>query len=641
MEDPDTLHLVLIDDSPDDRAEIRRMLLLGSQRPIKFREAASGAEGLKVLTESERLPDCVLLDFHLPDMDAIEMLQHLRTEGELTVCPVVVLTGSAGPGSAVIPAGAQDYLSKNWATPEILMRALENAADRYALAKERKRASDELRVSEEFNRTVLQSSPDCVKVLDHHGMIISLNEPGRGLLELDDPSLMIGKPWGNLCPEPGAGQVRSAIAAALRGETARFEQFCPTFKGTPKWWDVQVSPVIRGDGSIERVVAVSRDITESKRVGMELAESARRKDEFLAMLAHELRNPLAPLLTGMEVILASSGDTERVDRIAGMMKRQIDQMAHLIDDLLDVSRINSGKIELQFGQVSLDEVLKQSVEAIQPLIDRFGHQLIIRNEAGDLEFKADRHRLAQVISNLLSNAAKYTPPSGRIELSAKLGPEEMLRISVKDNGKGIPLEHQSRIFDLFDQGAEGPKDGLGIGLTLVKSLVALQAGTIFVISEGPGHGSEFIVELPVRRMAFQPEAPESPSPVAGSARRRILIADDGRTTAEILGMFFEMEGMECRVVYDGHAAVEEAKNFRPHLACFDIGMPVLSGHEAARQVRKFLPEAYLVALSGWGSDDDRRKSEQAGFDEHLVKPASPDDLRKLIGRAFWARQEVG
>ncbi|MCW1913157.1 response regulator [Luteolibacter sp. GHJ8] len=639
MEAPDTLHLLLIEDSPDDRVDVRRMLLQGSERRIRFSEATSGAEALRMLAESERVPDCILLDFNLPDMDAIEILGHLRAGGELTLCPVVVLTGSTNSGSAVLPAGAQDYLSKRWASPEILVRAIENARERYALAVERKRAADLLRVSEEFSRTVLQSSPDCVKVIDRSGRIISLNEPGRCLLELDDPSVMVGREWASFWPEGSVHEVRAAVEGALKGELIRFRQYSPTFKGTAKWWDVQVSPVLRADGSIDTVVAVSRDITESKRVEMHLAEISQRKDEFLAMLAHELRNPLAPLLTGMEVILASPGDTERVNRIAGMMKRQIDQMSHLIDDLLDVSRINSGKIELQMSPVFLDAVLKQSVEATHPLVERSRHQLTVRNDVPELMLTGDHHRLAQVISNLLTNAAKYTPDGGKIELTATTDADGMLNISVKDNGKGIAPEHQVRIFDLFDQGASGPKDGLGIGLTLVKSLVSMHGGSIAVRSEGEGKGSEFIVKLPILTGGAAVEEEKPPLPKEEPSFKRVLVADDGKATADILGMFFEMEGMSCRVVYDGGEAVEEARRFKPDLLCFDIGMPVLNGYEAARRVREILPDAYLVALSGWGAEEDRRKSELAGFDEHLVKPVGPDELRHLLRRAFRASQE--
>jgi signal transduction histidine kinase len=372
----------------------------------------------------------------------------------------------------------------------------------------------------------------------------------------------------------------------------------------------------------------------------ELARADRNKDEFLAMLAHELRNPLAPLLTGMDLLLGTPNDAALLTEIGGMMKRQIGQMAHLIDDLLDVSRINNGKIELQMDAVKLEAVVTQAIESVQPLIGTLRHELVVENSgAGWTLAAADYHRLTQVISNLLSNAAKYTPAGGRIVLNLGQTDDGALRISVRDNGKGISPEHQSRIFNLFDQGASGPKDGLGIGLTLVKSLVEMHGGTITVNSEGEGHGSEFNVEIPglQTRQAAPEETTEAPSSAPG--KLRVLVADDGKSTADILGMFFRMEGMDSEVVYDGDQAAKKAASFHPHLACLDLGMPVVDGYEAARLLREISPDTYLVALSGWGSDEDRKRTAAAGFDEHLVKPVSPDLLRDLLARIS-ARQEM-
>lgn len=362
----------------------------------------------------------------------------------------------------------------------------------------------------------------------------------------------------------------------------------------------------------------------------ELANTDKKKDEFLAMLAHELRNPLAPLLTGIEILLASPGNAGTLEEISGMMKRQIGQMAHLIDDLLDVSRINHGKIELQMESISMAEVVKQAVESVQPFIAEFQHELIVENPDSSLSLNADYHRLTQVVSNLLSNAAKYTPPGGRIVLSVSLVDGGRIRISVRDNGKGIKPEHQARIFELFDQGASGPKDGLGIGLTLVRSLVEMHGGKITVSSQGEGTGSEFVVEVP--GVLSQSSAGGGSEPVSANAsgKVRVLVADDGKSTADILGMFFRMEGMDCEVVYDGAAAVSAAEHFSPDLVCLDLGMPVLDGYQAAARVRELCPQAYIVALSGWGSEDDRRKTCDAGFDEHLVKPVYPDALRQIL-----------
>ncbi len=363
----------------------------------------------------------------------------------------------------------------------------------------------------------------------------------------------------------------------------------------------------------------------------ELARASRSKDQFLAMLAHELRNPLAPILTGMEVLQGNSQDPALVARIGGMIGRQVGHMSRLIDDLLDVSRINTGKIELETGYVRIAEVVQQAAESVQPLLDELGHKLVVENLSPDLGLFADHHRLTQVVSNLLSNAAKYTPRGGRIVLKVD-ETDCSARVSVSDNGHGIDSVDQARVFELFDQGVAGSKDGLGIGLTLVKSIVELHGGSVSLSSEGSGKGSEFVVVLPGADAPAPAPREESAAPLPSSGKFRVLVAEDGKTTADVLGIFFQMEGMECEVVYDGEQAVEAARRSAPRLACFDLGMPVMDGYEAARLVRECCPDAYLVALSGWGTVEDRRKTAEAGFDEHMVKPVKPADLRELIAR---------
>lgn len=361
----------------------------------------------------------------------------------------------------------------------------------------------------------------------------------------------------------------------------------------------------------------------------ELAHASRSKDLFLAMLAHELRNPLAPILTGMEVL---KEDPTQIENIGGMLNRQVGQMARLIDDLLDVSRISTGKIELQTGPVCVANVVRQAVESVQPLIDEAGHSLVVENHADDLYVPGDYHRLTQVVSNLLSNAAKYTPQGGEIFLKVD-SDNETGKIVVRDNGHGIDPEDHARVFELFDQGAAKLKNGLGIGLALVKTLVEMHNGSVSLNSQGEGSGSEFIITLPgaERNTGKSGEDEDSVSPVT-EEKFRVIVADDGQATADVLGMFFRLEGFECEVVYDGKSALEAAQKEAPRLACFDLGMPVMDGYEAARRVREICPDAYLVALSGWGSAEDRQKTAEAGFNEHLVKPVKPDDLRQLLAR---------
>ncbi|MFD0894852.1 response regulator [Luteolibacter ambystomatis] len=383
-----------------------------------------------------------------------------------------------------------------------------------------------------------------------------------------------------------------------------------------------------------------QELQESERklkvANEKLALADRSKDEFLAMLAHELRNPLAPLLAGADLLLASPGNVQTGENIGRMMKRQVGQMARLIDDLLDVSRITNGKIELQKQAVLLSGIFEQAVESVQPQINRMGHHLEVHHSETSLGVSADPYRLTQVVSNLLSNAAKYTPPGGRIRLTAVKSADGKVAISIKDNGRGIRPEDQRSIFNLFDQGSCATEGGLGIGLTLVKWLVEMHGGVVSVRSEGEGRGSEFTIELPAIEIE-PPAVPELVVETGSQEKLRILIADDGESTADILGMFFQMEGMETLVVYDGEKAVKEAESFCPDIACLDLGMPFVDGFAAAREVRKICPDAYIVALSGWGSEADRLKTAAAGFDEHLVKPVSPEDLRSLLTRVTEAK----
>lgn len=382
--------------------------------------------------------------------------------------------------------------------------------------------------------------------------------------------------------------------------------------------------------SRQRLLEVNEKLAGSNAM---LARADRSKDEFLAMLAHELRNPIAPILAGVDILLKAPGDAAMVEKMGHMMKRQTSQMARLIDDLLDVSRITMGKIELQTAELSVAEVIETALESVQPLIGSMGHTFTMENAPAGWRIHGDPHRLAQVIANLLSNAAKYTPRGGKIHLRAAEADGGMLRVSVKDNGKGIRPELQERIFEMFDQGSSGPKDGLGIGLTLVRSLVRMHGGEISVVSGGDGKGSEFSIVLPglVKGDAVK-ESPAAVSPAGASQKLRVLIADDGKPTADILNLFFKMEGMETAVAYDGAQAIDVAKTFRPDLVCLDLGMPTVDGYEAARRIRADHPDAWIVALSGWGSEEDRKRTAAAGFDEHLTKPVNPSDLRALMRR---------
>ncbi len=332
-------------------------------------------------------------------------------------------------------------------------------------------------------------------------------------------------------------------------------------------------------------------------------------------------------------------DPVRMEEIRLTMERQTRQLITLVDDLLDVSRITRGKLELRKCRVRVSEVLRSAVEASQPYLDEARHELIFTAPDKSLSLEADPNRLAQVVSNLLTNAAKYTPEGGRVWLSAEPKGDQ-LRISVRDNGIGIPAEMQSRIFEMFAQ-IESPMDkgnaGLGIGLTLVKSLVDMHGGVVEVRSEGRHRGSEFIVRLPLQDMASasSPSNHEPPVTTTPKAQRKVLIVDDNQDAARLLSLIVKMLGNEVRVAGNGEEALKVAAEFVPEVILMDIGMPRMNGYEAARRIRQepWGRSMMLVALTGWGQDEDKQKTREAGFDVHLVKPAEPAELQILLEKA--------
>ncbi len=363
-----------------------------------------------------------------------------------------------------------------------------------------------------------------------------------------------------------------------------------------------------------------------------LADEDRRKDEFLAMLAHELRNPLSAIASAVDL---ARRDPSR-DQAAwsnDVITRQVGHLTHLIDDLLDVSRIRLGKIHLRKAPLDVSDSIARAVETVRPLIDRKGHALTVSIAPGPLSVEADPTRLEQVVVNLLTNAAKYTDDGGKITLSAARDADSVV-IRVADTGVGIAAEMLPRIFDLFIQ-VEGSLDrsqgGLGIGLTLVQKLVSMHGGTISVSSDGPGQGSEFLIRLPaIDRPSLAPASPPSPSSPR-SASRKVLVVDDNADSARGLARFLKLSGHDVAVAHDGPSAIEVACGFSPEVILLDIGLPGMDGYEVASRLRSGgFPSAVIVAVSGYGQDDDRRRSRDCGIDHHLVKPIDHDQLLAMI-----------
>jgi signal transduction histidine kinase/ActR/RegA family two-component response regulator len=362
-------------------------------------------------------------------------------------------------------------------------------------------------------------------------------------------------------------------------------------------------------------------------------EASRHKDDFLAMLAHELRNPLAPILSAMQVIRRHPDNSDVVQRAREVVERQVRHQAQLLDDLLDVSRITRGLIKLRKSTIDARSAVSAAVEATRPVIDARTHTLAVMLPDEPLRLEADPTRLTQMVTNLLDNAAKYTNPGGHIEVSARHEGAHVV-VSVRDTGIGIPSDLQTRIFDLFTQGdvpIARPLGGLGLGLSLVRNLAALHDGTIDVKSEGPGRGSEFTIRLP----AGKAEGSSGTETASGATARHVLVIEDNADAREMLRMALELDGHRVETAADGTTGVETALRTTPDLVLVDIGLPGLDGYAVARRLRAALGHRVtLVALTGYGQSEDRRRTSEAGFDAHLVKPVDPDVLSRALATGF-------
>jgi PAS domain S-box-containing protein len=433
-----------------------------------------------------------------------------------------------------------------------------------------------------------------------------------------------------------------AAAAAAAGVHGAFG--CPLLVGTQMLGVIEFfSHEIRepDDDLLEMMDTLAGQIgqfIERIQAYAELRESDRRKDEFLATLAHELRNPLAPIRNALQILKMSRVDAATGQQVREVMERQVDQLVRLVDDLLDVSRVMRGKIELRREQVELASVIARGVETAMPLIEVQGHEVSVAVPPDSLILDADPVRLAQVIGNLLTNAAKYTEANGRIWLSVERD-DGHVSLHIRDNGIGIAPDMLPHVFDLFvqlDEAATRSQGGLGIGLTLVKNLIEMHSGTVEAKSAGLGKGSEFIVRLPlssVERPIESGDDGDRQQQKGSSSGHRLLVVDDNEDAANSLALLLRLKGHHVEVAHHGPAALEIAQNYRPDMIFLDIGMPGMDGYEVARRLRQHpdLKDVVLAALTGWGQQEDRRRSAEAGFDHHLVKPPEPKVVESLLG----------
>jgi signal transduction histidine kinase/CheY-like chemotaxis protein len=433
-------------------------------------------------------------------------------------------------------------------------------------------------------------------------------------------------------------QLNAAIAEAIRTRSLfELEHRVRRADGTFGWALSRAVPLVDESGTITEWFGAARDITKRRSAEEALREADRRKNEFLATLAHELRNPLAPMRHGLEIAKKSIEPGSQLQNVIEIMDRQLNHLVHLVDDLMDVGRISTGKIELRRERVSLREVLATSAETGRIAIERRGLTLLVEPGAGELHVMGDFDRLTQVFSNLLSNATKYTERGGRIELRVTQEGDEAVA-SVADTGIGIPARELPGIFELFSQIGEHrsrAEGGLGIGLSLVRKLVELHRGSVSAQSPGTGAGSIFTVRLPLTEAASSEESLQPKAKPNGGQRHRILVVDDNTDAATSLAMLLAGLGHEVDTAFGGHEGVSKAELMRPDLIFLDLGMPRMDGIEAARRVRA-LPEGRditLIALTGWGQEHHQQQTRAAGFNRHLVKPIDPDDLERLLAEA--------
>lgn len=643
--------VVVADDCPEDRADVRRQLLCGSERRYEFVEADTAEATIRAVLDAPRgPPDCLVLDYHLPDADALGVLAALAVPGGGCVCPVVVLTGADEntTGGDVLRAGAQDFLGKGWMTAQSVTRAVENAIERYRMTQELRDREAALRRSEERYRLLADALPHMTWVTRRDHSFEYVNRmltayTGSTLEELGTEG------WETLLHPDDCERLWAELSGPLeRQEPHEAEHRLRWHDGTYRWVLSRAVPMMDASGDMERWVGTTTDIDARKRAeeALQRSEQAlkdadRRKDEFLATLAHELRNPLAPLRTGLEILRRHHREVEdaAVKHAQEMMERQLGHLVRLVDDLLDVSRIRRGMVELRPERVRVGTVLEHGVELGRPLLEAAGHTLAVEAPDASVWVNGDLTRLAQVVGNLLNNAAKYTPHGGRIRLSCEVEGREVV-IRVTDDGIGIAAEMLPRVFDLFaqvDRTIHRAQGGLGIGLSLVRQLVAMHGGTIAAESPGIGWGSTFTVRLPLAPAITAASTRTAPPPEPASSspsHHRVLVVDDNVDGAETLAMLLELSGHEATTAGSGPAALEVARAWHPELVFLDIGLPGMDGYEVARRLRTDPATAglVLVALTGWGSEEDKRRSKAAGFDLHLIKPVGPEVVADVLAR---------
>lgn len=681
-EAPEKVNILVVDDLPEKHVVFRTVLDELDQNIVSAR---SGQEALKFILDMEFA--VILLDVNMPDIDGLETASLIRQYKKSSQTPIVFITAyvdelQARRGYAL---GAVDYIPSP-VVPEVLRSKVrvfvelfrmnrqlqKQAAQREALARSEAartaaedaihradflaEASRVLSRSLNMDDTIAAILELCVPMLGERAILgLSDSEGGVRRLEMhpapraDDPEVFT--PELRLAADEVIREREFRLVAWSNGRAAAV---CPLMAGD----EIRGAlALLARDGFFDSTrVALVREFGGRAAIAMENArlysavqEADRRKNEFLAMLAHELRNPLAPIRNAVHILASAEELPPKLGWARDVIGRQADHMARLIDDLLDVSRIVQGKVAVKPETLQLSTLIERSVEASSPRLGAREQVLDVVLPREPIELEGDAVRLSQVLSNLINNACKFSPPNSRIRLESEFQDGE-LQIAVKDEGAGIAPEFLPHMFDLFaqaDQSLDRSQGGLGIGLTLVKHLVELHGGRVSASSEGLGKGAQITVTLPARVSTHPVEAaaPAGPRPPAahGAAASRILVVDDLAPSAETLMTLLEMEGFEVRVAHEGQDALRIAREFRPQVVLLDIGLPGMNGFEVAHGLRsqEESKDALLIALTGYGEAESRTRSAQAGFDFHMVKPADVDLLLTMLSDPQEARRAVG
>lgn len=638
MNNPTASLILNVDDNDGARYTKSRILM---QAGFDVIEAATGTEALERARVS--MPDLVLLDVKLPDINGFEVCRQIKAAPETT--SILVLQTSAAAVQSIdrikgLDGGADSYLIEPVEPAELVahVRALLRV----------RRAEGALRESEERFRQMAENIDDVFWMLDPATDRLLYVSPGYRRLFGDVPLSPVSgtSHWAGRIHAEDEVAVETAYRALGRGTPYEIEYRIICADGRTSWVAERAFPVRDPLGRIYRLAGLVNDISERKANELALREADPRKDEFLAMLAHELRNPLAPIRSAIELTdparTPSAHDFEAMRAVIG---RQVRHLSRLVDDLLDVARITQGKITLRQESVSLAAAIEAAIETVAPALAQKEHTLTTHMPDEGLFITGDGVRIAQVLGNLLSNAVKYTPREGEIVIDVRKSDDDV-QIIVRDNGVGMSAETIPNIFDPFMQSPsslERSEGGLGIGLPLARTLVELHGGHIEAFSAGVGHGSEIVVRLPLTRRV-QTERPAPDVPVAGpqgtSAALRLLLVDDNVEAATLLAMVLESDGFDVRVAHEAQRALEIAKDFEPAVILLDLGLPGMDGFQLAREMRKqaVTANALLVAVTGYGQATDRQRSQEAGFDHHFVKPVSTDEISRVVTNRFSANR---